>query len=103
MASNTGCASAGDWLMTRRISEVAVSRACAAFTSPASFAAAGVADERAVLAARFGAARRLAEAFLPGFFFGGLPFAEPRPMPVSHHCIGGNSTGFAGQPVGATR
>jgi hypothetical protein len=84
MALNTGCTSLGDWLMTRRISDVAACRACAAFSSPASFAASdlGLAegDRFAALAVRFGAARRLAGALPVPCFFGELPLAEPRPM-----------------------
>src|SRR5262245_9701629 len=87
MASNTGCASAGDWLMTRRISALATCRACADFTAAASVAACdrdfgerrGPADLIAGLAARLGTERFARTFLVPRFFFGELPFAEPRP------------------------
>jgi hypothetical protein len=106
IASNTGCASAGDWLMMRRISDVAACRACAAFSSLASLAASnfGLTEWElrfADLAMRLPTARRSPAAFrLPCFFFGELPFAESRPMGVSHTAPG-NSNGFGKQPVGA--
>src|SRR5262245_9114097 len=90
--SNTGWASAGDRLKTRRISDVAACRASAAFSSPASFVPSDLglaeADRFAALAVRFGGvARRLAGAFLAPFL-GELPFAEPRPMAGPYTAMG---------------
>src|SRR5437868_9399597 len=94
MASNTGCTSEGELAMTFRMSAVAAWRCSASFSSRASRAASdlGLAfDERrgfAVLAVRFAAARRRAGAFLvPCFFFGELPFAEPRLMAGPHTAL----------------